>query len=804
MRSILEDARHALRLAAKNPGFAALAVITLALGIGANTAVFSVVDDVMLRPLDYPEPERLVRVFTTRPEVGWSRMTVSFPDFNDWSERNTSFSHMGIYWGIARNYTGGDRPERLITIQGSTGLLPALGFTPALGRAFTAEEAELGAEPVVLLTDSFWRRSLGADPTVVGQTLELDGVATTVIGVLPPELERAWTRLDLVSPLAFDEQRFGRGWRAFRVFARLAPGVSLEQARAEMDVIATAVGQEEPTSAAYGVSVVPIDEVVVGSDARAVLFVLVAAVGFVLLIACANVANLLLARGTARRREFAVRAALGAGRWRMVRQMITESLVLALSGGALGVILAHWGVEILVGGLSDVVARSQEVAIDPRVLFFTFSLSILTALMFGLVPALQGSASSVTESLKRSAPGTTAGSRSRTWRDALVVTQVALALALLVGTGLMIESLSSLRSIEPGFDSEGVLAVQVQLPRDRYDTDPAQAAFFRDAVERVGAVPGVTAAAAVSALPLVGDDGNSAIQVEGFVGPETNGMIFVGDVVVTPGYFRMLHVPLLRGRTFTARDHADAPGVVVVNEQMTRMIWPGEDPIGKRLKFGDDPNRPWLTVVGVVGDVRQVSLFEGPRAEAYRPASQFPLTSMALLVRTPGEPLASTRSVQEAIWEVDPDLALFGVRTLKQVEASNSRGTASITWLLSAFAGTALVLALAGLYGVMSYLVSRRTREVALRMALGAKTRDLLRLVLRRALLLTLLGVVGGVLIALSLAGALESLVFGVSPTDTTTFVVVAALLVVVALGASYVPALRATRVDPATALRQE
>ncbi len=804
MPSLIEDTRHALRLAARSPGFATLAILTLALGIGANTAVFSVVNGVLLRPLDYPDPERLVRVHSARPDMGWLTMTVSYPDFNDWRDRNTSFLDMGIYWAVAQNYTGGGRPERLVGIQASASLLPVLGFSPALGRGFTPEEARAGAERVVLLTDSFWKRSFGADPAVVGQTVLLDQAAYTVLGVLPPALERAWASFDVMSPLAYDAERFARGWRAFGVFARLKPGTSLDQARAEMDVIAAALGEEEPRSKGYGVTVMSISESVVGADARAVLFVLLAAVGFVLLIACANVANLLLARGTARCREFAVRAALGAGRWRIVRQMITESLVLAVAGGLLGVLLAHWGVEILVAGLSDVVARTQEVAIDQRALLFTLLLSLVTALLFGLVPALEGSASNLVEYLKQSAPGTTVGRRGRAWRDILVVAQVALTLALLVGAGLMIESLISLRSMEPGFDTENLLTLNLELPRGQYDTDGKQATFFTEATRRVGAVPGVTAAAAVTALPLAGDSGNSAILVEGFEGPEGGGMIFVGDLIVTPGYFDTMRIPLLRGRTLTERDLADAPGVVIVNEHMARRIWPGEDPIGKRLKFGDDPAQPWLTVTGVVGDVRQVSLGERPREEAYRPVAQQPVSSMGLLARTQGDPLAATNEIQAAIWEIDPDLAVFGVRSMEQIKMLNSRGVASITWLLASFAAVALVLAVAGLYSVMSYVVSRRTREVALRMALGARTPDLLRLILRRSLILTLLGVAGGVLLALTLAGVMESLVFGVSATDVTTFGAVAALLVAVALLASYIPARRATSIDPAAALRQE
>jgi len=803
MRALLDDVRFAIRGLMRTPGFAVTAVATLALGIAANTAVFSVVDRVLLRPLGYPEPDRLVRVFTARPEVGALRMTVSFPNYNDWRERNASFSGMGIFTMAAMNYTGGDRPQRLTAVRGSASLLPTLGFEAAIGRGFAPEEDRVGGERVVLISDGFWRRSFGADPGVVGRSILLDDLPHTVVGVLPPALERAWMPFDAMTPLPFDAAAYGRGWNAFRVFARLAPGVSLERARDDMSRVAAGLAEEFPVFKGYGVNVESVADVVVGTGARSTLYILAAAVGFVLLIACANVANLLLARGALREGEFALRAALGASRWRIARHVVAESLVLGVAAGLLGVFLAVWGVQILVAGLSSVVARTDGVGIDQRALAFTVALSLLSSILFGLLPALRGSASQPADSLKSGMRGAARTSPGGVWRDSLVVAQVALALALVVAGGQMVRSLVALWSVDPGFETERLTTAQLQLPQGRYRTDAERVAFYRNAIQRLRAVPGVSAAGAASALPLSGNDGNSWALVEGYEGPEQGG-IFVGDVVVTPGYFEAMGVPLLRGRDFADADRADAPGVVVVNRRMAESLWPGVDPLGRRLRFGDDPSVPWLTVIGVVGDVRQVALSADLRFETYRPVAQRPASSMAVLARTRGDPLAVVNALRAAIWEVDPDLAVFGEMTMAQIREANSSGTASIAWLLTAFGAVALLLAAGGLFSVMSYVVSRRGHEIGIRIALGAPTRSVLWMVLGRALVLTVLGIAGGVVIAFALSGVLESLLFGISPTDPITIAGVAGLLVVVGLSASYFPARRAAAMPPVCAMRQE
>ena len=807
MTGIGQDIRYGLRTLLKQPGFTMIALLTLALGIGANTAVFSIVNGVLLKPLGYPEPDRLVAVYTADPARGFNRMDTSYPDFNDWRKQNSSFVDMGICTARACNFTGSARPERLLMVRASASLLPVLGFDAKLGRTFGTEENQPGKDRVVVLSDSFWQRGFGGDPDVVARTILLDNVPVTVLGVLPPELEKAWAPFDVWSPLPFSTDDFGRGYRSFDVFGRLKPGVSVAQAQAEMEGIAARLGEAYPsTNKGHTVSVVPIIDILVGDAAVPALTILVAAVVFVLLIACANVANLLLAKATVRQKEFAVRSALGAGRGRLVRQMITECTVLALAGGVLGMLLAVWGLDILVAVLSNTVGRMDEVAVDRRVLVFTLVLSFATALLFGLAPALKSSCASVVESLKDGVRSGVIGKSGRARRDLLIVAQVAMALALVTCAALMLRSFVTLRSVDSGFDTRRLLTMRLRLPENNYDTEEKRAAFFEQVTRQIRGTPGLTSAAAVSSTPLVGRDRESGVTIEDYMPPDDpSGGIMVGDTIVTPGYFETMGIPLLGGREFTEHDDSNGPGVAIVNARMAHRFWPGQNAVGKRLKFDSrDSETPWLTVIGVVGDVRQVTLSQDVRLEAYRPHAQVPSSNMTVVARTSGDPLNATTTVQNAIWEVDPDLAVYGVRSMKGIVSANTRGLGAMVALLTVFAAIALTLSGAGMYGVISYTVSRRTQEIGICTALGAQSRDVLRLVITRSVVLTLVGVTGGMGLALLLGRALETLMYGVSPTDIPTFAGVAGALLIVALLASYLPARRATKIDPVAALRCE
>jgi putative ABC transport system permease protein len=777
----------------------------LALGIGLNTAIFSAINGVLLKPLGFSDPDRLVRIFTAKPAVGWNYMVVSYPDYLDWRRQSTSFVDMGIYSYETRNFTGGDRPMRVLVVRASSTVLPVQGFDARLGRRFGPEEEQPGKDRVVLLSDSFWKRSFGGQSSAVGRTILLDDVPFTIIGVLPPELEQELTRFDIWAPLSSDAEALGRGHRSFRVFARLNEDVTVAQAQAEMTSIAAALAGSYPaTNGGHTVNVVPFKEVVIGTAARSTLPVLAGAVAFVLLIACANVANLLLARATARRKEFAIRSALGAGRWRQVRQLMTESTLIALAGGALGALMAMWSLDILAAGLDDTVGRTSEIVMDPWVLLFAFLVSLATAVLFGLAPALVGSRAELTEILKQGPGSGSDGRPLRARRDLLIVSQVAMALALVICACLLMRSFLTLQAIDPGFETGNLLTMSIRLPLDRYDTETKRRSFFEEAVRRIEDTPGVTSAAAVSSIPLVFDDSNSGAAIEDFIPPDPGTPVFLGSVVVTPGYFDTMGIPLRRGSGFTEHGTVNEPGLVIINERMAQHFWSGEDPIGKRLKFDSrESDTPWLRVVGVVGDVRQVALTEDVRWETYRSHRQVPAASMTLVARTRGKPKTAITAIESVIWEIDSELAISDVSSMDEIVAANTASQSDMTRLLGLFAGIALALATGGLYGVMSYVVSQRRREIGIRMAIGAQRRDILRLVLTRSLLLTLLGVVGGAALALLLGRALESLMYGVSWTDGPTYIGVSGALLLIALVASYIPARRATKIDPTMVLHE-
>ena len=810
MGSVRGDLRYALRTLLRAPAFAVIVVVTLGLGIGANTVVFSAVNGMALKRLGYPHEESVVQICSTKPAQGWARTNVSAVDVMDWRKQSTSFVDMGVCVGAGYNLAGDEGAERVEAVRASASLLPVLGFEPQLGRIFKPEEDQPGREKLVLLSDGFWRRRFGADPGIVDQLIQLDGEPYAVLGVLPAELDRTpgtWGSFDIWVPFAFAPEDFSRGDHSFFAFARLKPGVEPPRAELEMEGIVARLVQEHPQSnAGWGVEVVPIKEALLTPEAKKALWALTVSVVFVLLLVCVNVANLVLARAHARQQEFAIRAALGAGAGRLGRQVLTECAVLACAGAVIGVLLAVWGLELLTAALPDsAVPRRNDIVIDGRVLGFTVVLTVVTVLLFGLVPALRSSRPNVLAGLRSAPRSTSPGHSSRMKRDALVVIQVALALTLVIGAGLMVKSFRCLCALDPGFEARQLLTLRTSLPLGEYASAEQRASFFEQVLEKVRSMPGIEAAAAVSSVPCDRLNSWTYAGVPGRTPADAANEILVGRVTVTPGYFQTMGIPLLQGRGFTEQDRLGSRPVVVVSENLAQRYWPGQEPLGQLFKLDRaESAAPWRTVVGVVGDMRQTSLGEPPRLEAYRPHAQAPQATMSLVVRTRTDPGAMTTAIQSAIHEVDPDQSIYRVRSMADVIYRDVGVWGILAWLLGVFAAIALGLALVGLYGVTSYTVSQRTHEIGIRMALGACTPNVLRLVLGRYATLTFVGITVGVGLALLLGQVLEGLMHGVTGADPPTFVAVVIAVFAAALFASYLPARRAARVDPMVALRCE
>ncbi|MFL6333876.1 MAG: ABC transporter permease [Pyrinomonadaceae bacterium] len=801
MRTLLQDLRYAVRRLLKSPGFAAVAVGALALGIGANTAIFSVVNSVLLKPLPYPAPEELVKLWESRPRQNMPRVEIAPHEFLAWADQSQSFQRLAATDVAEYNLTGRGEPERVTGALVTAGYFPLLGLAPAQGRAFLEEENRPGANNVVVLGQELWRSRFNSDPSVVGQTVSLDGVACTVVGVLPRGF-RLPGGAELARPIAFDaEDRSQPGSHFLNVYGRLKEGVTVARAEAEMATVAARVEQSlGGTNVGHQVAVVPLHEEVVGGS-RTALLVLLGAVALVLLIACANVANLLLARAAARRREVAVRAALGASRWRIVRQLLAESLLLSGLGGALGLLLAVWGVDLLVGLDPSGVQRAGEVTLDWRVLAFTFGLSLLTGLLFGLAPALQASKADLVESLKEGGRAGQGLARNRL-RSALVVAEVALTLVLLVGAGLLLKSFSRLLAVDPGLDPRGVLTLDVALPAAKYNEPQRITAFYEQLLQEAAALPGVQAAGAVSILPLAGDDSSNFVQIEGRAPLPPGQALRAGRRNVSADYFRALGIPLKQGRSLNASDASGAQPVLVINEAMARSFFQGEGPVGKRVRTGD--KSPWVEIVGVVGDVRHRGLDVDTRPEMFFPHTQTPSRQMTLVVRSAGDPAALAGPLRERVRAIDRDQPVGNVKTMEEWVSESVASRRFTAALLGVFAAAAAALAALGLYGVVSYTVAQRTHEIGLRVALGARPRDVLRLVIGQGMALTLVGTAIGVAAALALTRLMASLLFGVGATDAGVFVAVPVLLAAVALLACYFPARRATKVDPMVALRYE
>jgi putative ABC transport system permease protein len=821
MHGFAQDLRYAVRMLLKKPGFTLLVVVTLALGIGANTAIFSVVDAVLLRPLPYDQPDRLVYLSERHPS--FPSMSVSYPDFEDWRAENHVFEKIGVINSRDYNLTGRGEPERLVAAQASADLLSALRVRPALGRLYTNQDDRPGAQAVVLLSYELWQRRFAGDPGILGQSLTLNDHPYTVVGVLPRGLSFS-RRSDLWVPvgrLADQPSIKSRGNHpGLHAVARLKAGVTLARAQAEMDAIAARLEKQYADSNEHvGVRLEPLLEHYV-LDVRRALWVLLGAVGLVLLIACANIANLMLARAASRQREIAVRVSLGAGRWRVMRQLLTESVLLAVIGGGLGLLLAQWGVGIITKFSADSIPRAAEIGIDHRVLAFTALVSLLAGIVFGLAPALQAGRADVQEALKESARSL-AGGRHRL-RQALVVGEVALTLVLLVGAGLLIHSFYRLQRVDPGFDADHLLSFQVLLPPEKYPDEHGWLDFAREVKQRLQALPGVQEVAVTSRVPMDGNDWQTSFSVVGRPAPSgQNPSMEVS--LAGPDYFRVLGIRLLRGRCFDERDdrshvgQAEVRGFtqqqrlmaglrsVIVDEDFARRFWPNEDPLGKKIEWASGPGASPLTVVGVVSHVKLYSPADSAGfVQAYFPFLELPENGVSFVVKTALDPELLIAEARKQVQAVDSEQPIYDVASVSQRLGDAIAPQRFNLLLLGLFAALALVLAVVGIYGVMSYSVTQRTHEIGLRIALGAQSREVLKLVVGQALKLALLGGALGLLSAAFLTRLMANLLFGITPTDPITFALVVVTLAGVSFAAAWLPARRATRVDPMVALRYE
>ncbi len=808
MNSIFTDIRFAWRSLLKRPGATAIALVTLALGIGVNTAIFSAVDSILLRPLPFKDPERIVSVWEQTPSQGIQQNQAAPANFFDLRNQSQSFEALGAYGPLDINLTGAGDPERLDGQLVTANVFSILGVAPALGRTFLPNEDQPGQEHVVVLSDALWARRFNRDPSIINRNVALNGESFTVVGVMPRGFFFPVRETELWTPWAMEpDQASGRGDHYLGLVARLKSGVSIERANADLAAIGQRLATEYPrTNEGLGFIAHSLHRDYAG-DLRLPMLILFGAVGLVLLIACANVANLLLAQATTRRKEIAIRIALGARRWTIVRQMLVESLLLASGGGLLGVGGAYWGVEALTKFLPESLSKLQGVNIDARVLLFTLGVSLLTAIVFGGVPALLASRTTPGATLSDVARDMAGGTSGRHVRRLLVVFEVALAVVLLVSAGLLIRSFQLLRQVEPGFNPENALTMRMVLPFPKYAKKEARSAFYDEVLRQVKETPGVEAAGMITFMPLSFSGMNFSFSVEGRTAPSDMNLPFALFRVVSPDYFRAMGIPLLRGRYFETQDSQDTTPVTLINRRLAEQYWPGEDAIGKRIKVGpaDSPNS-WLTVVGVVGDVRQTGL-QVQKLEFYVPYMQERRSFMAprdLVVRTKADPAVVAAAVRKAVWSVDKDQPVSNVRTVDEVFSAAISQERFQALMLGLSAALALVLACVGLYGVISYSVVQRTHEIGVRMALGAQRVHVLSLVIRQGMSLTFVGLIIGIVAGTFVTRVLTDMLFGVTPRDPLTFAGVPVLLLVVAFLACYIPARRATRIDPLVALRYE
>ena len=810
MNTLLQDLRYAARILRKSPMVMLVAVVSLALGISANTLIFSVVNAILLKSLPFHDPERIVLVWGQYPAEGKDRTQASATDVDDWRHQNTVFEDVTTYGDWSATLLGEGEPERIYGIQVGDGFFSVMKGTPLLGRTFLPEDQEDGKDSVIVLGYGLWQRRFGGDPAVVGQKVSLSGRPHTVVGVMPADFQSLPTSLvdprgEFYRPVAEPHDENERSSRHLRAIARLKDGVTIEQAQAEMNVITGRLEQQHPRdNTGYSVRLVSLPEDTVGG-LRATLLTLFGAVAFVLLIACANVGNLLLVRAAARQKEIAIRRALGAARMRLARQFLTESVLLALLGGAVGLLLALWGAGLIETLGSKVTPLLSGVKLDGRVLGFTIAVSLVTGVVFGLGPALQATNPDLNETLKEGGRSSGASASRSRLRSALVMGEVAMALVLLIAAGLLIKSVMRLRDVNPGFDPANRLTMNVTLPRAKYPKAAQWVAFYNQLGQRLEALPGVEAAGFTSVLPFSGNFDGRGLAVEDHPKPRGE-EISVDLYIVSPDYLRAMAIPLRQGRELGEQDTDTAPLVALINQTMADALWPGQDPIGKRIKFpGSERNpQPWRTVVGVVTDVKQYGLDRKDPMQIYLPEAQYPTQFMTLVVHTSADPRGAVAAVRGEIREMDKDQAVYNIATMEQLLADSIALRRFSMVMLMIFAGVALVLAAVGIYGVISYTVTQRTHEIGVRMELGASRRDIVRLVVGQGMMMTLGGITIGLLVTFALTRLLASLLYGVSPTDPATFVAIAAILAGVALVACFVPARRAMKVDPMVALRYE
>ncbi len=810
METIIKDIRYGVRGLLKRPGFTVIALVTLALGIGANTAIFSVVNAVLLRPLQFRDPDQIVVVWEEATFAGFPTNTPAPANFVDWKNQNQSFSDMAAAASTSFNLTGDGEPERVEANSVTANFFPLFGVQPLLGRGFVPDEDRPGGNKVAVLSHSLWQSRYGANAGIINKEILLNGEKHTVVGVMPAGFQFLEKDVRLWVPMAWPQEELAnRGGHYLQVVARLKPGVVLSQAQADMNGVMRRIAVDNPGETfegKLGAVVMPLRDQLVG-DARGSLTVLLVAVAFVLLIACANVAGLLLARAVSRRREIALRMALGARRARVIRQLLTESLLLAAVAGVLGSVLAYASFTFLQGLIPEQMAVATSLKLDTRILVFTLGISIITGVIFGLVPALQAAKFDLNEALKQSSTRATASGRLR---STLIVFEVALSVVLLVGAGLLIQTLFQLFRQYSVLEPEKVLTLRTILPREKYKEPQLRDNFYQQVLQRIEHLPGVASAGYSTSVPLSWKGGTSGFYPEGTKTPIPGMSYDANHRQVSTDYLKTMNIPLRQGRYFDKRDNAQSMPVAVINETMARQYWPGESALGRRFKVGDpdDPERPWTEIVGIVGDVRQMGIDEPVKAEMYLPYQQINhnpwFIPRDLAIRTTGDTSNLVGSVRQIIREVDPDQPISNVATMEELLGTETAQRRMGMIMLVGFALLALLLASLGIYGVLAYFVTQHTNEIGVRQALGATPRDILFMVLKKGMGLTLVGVVIGLASAFALTRLMSSLLFGVKASDPLTFVTVPVLLVLVALLACYIPARRATKVDPLVALRYE
>jgi len=818
MANLLQDIRYSVRALKRTPAFTAASVIVLALGIGASTSIFTVVNAVLLRPLPYLESDRLVMLWETNPrfKIAGDALPVTPGSFMDWREENSSFDQVAAFGSSQLNLSGGGEPERVACATVSANFFELMRVAPRLGRAFTGDDEKAGASRVAVISYALWQRRLAGAADAIGKTLTLDGESYSIAGVAPegfqfpragelPYSTGVTTNTDVWKPVTLTDEFISRkrANHQLSVLARLKTGVALDQARTDMKAIAARAEQNIADSKGIGVRLVPLAEQVVG-NVRTGLLVLAGAIGLVMLIACANVANLMLARAAARTKEIAIRAALGASRFRIVRHLATEAMLVGLAGGLAGLLLSLSGVKGLVALAGSNLPRTNEIAVDFRVVAVTFGMALLSSVLFGLLPAIGASKVNLSQSLKQGT--TTSGTFHRNrLRGALVVAEIAISLVLLIGSGLMIKSLARVLAVDPGFKPDNTLTLRIALAGSKYPNASQQIAFFQDVNRRVAAIPGMQSAGLISAAPLGGGLYAGGFSIESQAAASDAQDQTADRRMISPEYFNALGVPLIEGRAFSDRDDQNSLGVAIVSESLARRFLPNEDAIGKRIKLGGrDSTRPWLSIVGVAGDVRDTALESDARPCVYVPYPQFAGSSMTLVARSAVDPKSLVTAIREEVWAVDKDQPITDVKTMSAYVADSVAPRRSNAILLGAFAAVALVLASVGVYGVIAYSVTRRVREIGIRIALGAESGDVIKLIVGRGLALVIAGVVIGLAGALALTRVMSSLLYGVKPTDPVAFTFVTLLLIGVSVLASYIPARRATKIDPMGALRNE